>query len=103
MVATDISPGFERCDLERSFALETRLGTSERSEELIYPLGPRQQNAGVRQDQELYTGLGVCVNDIVTSAVFQNGPQVIWDRSCTMVPLPESRHGRVEKVRLGKA
>ena len=38
MVATDMSPVLvvPRCDFERSFALETRLGTSERSAELIY-------------------------------------------------------------------
>ena len=38
MVATDMSPDFDRCEFERSLALETRLGTSERSDELIYPL-----------------------------------------------------------------
>jgi hypothetical protein len=40
MVATDMSPpgdclGRDRDDLERSLALETRVGTSERSDELI--------------------------------------------------------------------
>ena len=42
MVATDMSlvAVLPRCGLERSFALETRLGTSERSEELIYSSAP---------------------------------------------------------------
>lgn len=36
MVATDMSTvGFDREDLDLSFALERRVGTSERSEELI--------------------------------------------------------------------
>ena len=44
MVATDMSP-VEGCldlvreDLDRSLALEMRVGTSERSDELIYTLG----------------------------------------------------------------
>ncbi len=37
MVATDMSAVLLRCDLERSFALEIRLGTSVRIEKLIYP------------------------------------------------------------------
>ena len=43
--------------------------------------------------------------DIVTSVVFQNGPQIIWDQSCAPYnySLAGSRGGQVVNVKLGKA
>jgi hypothetical protein len=67
MVATDISV-FLREGLDLSLALETRLGTSARIEELIY-----SYKAGSRPKRnDMYPGLDDC--DLV---VFQNGPQAI--------------------------
>lgn len=68
IVATAISPGRVRWDFDRSFALETRLGTSERSEELIYPLYGRQRarnawmSAQVDSGVVLYCDVG-CVSE----------------------------------------
>jgi hypothetical protein len=55
MVATDMSPAGdclvrERDDLERSLALETRVGTSERSDELIDTLKYRPQDLAGFED-----------------------------------------------------
>ncbi len=71
MVATDMSPVLLRCEPElrcdfvRSFALLTRRGTSERSEELIYSYVAEER----KQSKQCKP------RGFVMLVVFQNGPQ----------------------------
>jgi hypothetical protein len=71
IVATDISLRFERCELDRSLALEMRLGTSERIEELIYPSEPSRESF---QTGSRTVSVIQGMDYTVTSVVFQNRP-----------------------------
>lgn len=72
IVATDMSPVLLRCepelrcDFERSFADDTRLGTSERREELIYSYAPGGTVATTAERKP---------RGFVTLVAFQNGLQ----------------------------